>query len=298
MQKNIIIIAGPTASGKSQLAIDLAEKFNGEIINCDSQQLYKDTPIISACPSGEDKTIMPHHLYQIYESTKHGNVVDWLNLCVEKIKTLWNENKTPVIVGGTGLYINNLVYGTTPIPSIDTEVRNKVEKENNPYNLLDEKAKNVLNPNDTTRTKRALEVLWQTGRSIVDWHDEPLIKAIEANFFIIKIIPSKKELDERIDFRFNKMVELGAIDEAKNYKSLNINPMLPASKALGLPEIIDYLDGTTTLDEAIELAKIHTHQYAKRQITWFKNKLEANFIFDKCYKEINEDLINFINKSF
>ncbi len=290
MKKNVIIIAGPTASGKSQMAIDVAKKIGGEIINTDSQQLYKDTPIISACPSEDDKKIVPHHLYQIYESNKHGTVVDWLNLCVEKINEIWKKGKTPVVVGGSGMYINNLLYGTTPIPAILEDVKSKAAEIKDKYNALDEKAQESLNANDISRVTRALEVFLQTGESIVDWHNKPLIKAINANFFVIKILPQKKDLELRINNRFDKMIAMGALEEAKHFKGLEIMPNMPAAKALGLPELIDFIDGKTSIAEAIELSKIHSHQYAKRQITWFKNKLEANYLLEECYVQLSPEL--------
>lgn len=277
----MIVIAGPTASGKSALALDVAQEIGGEIINADSMQIYKDTPILSACPSLDDKKLIPHHLYEIYDSNVHGNVVEWLNLAVAKIVEIWSRNKIPVVVGGTGLYINNLIEGTTPIPAISPEIRTKVAAIENPYHCLDDMAKASIEPNDKTRSARALEVLLQTKESIVEWHQKPLKKMIEAKFLVVKILPPKKELDARCDMRFDNMIANGALNEVKNFKALNINPNFPAAKALGLPELIN----ATNFDEAISLAKVHSHQYAKRQITWFKNKLNANLVINECYQK-------------
>ena len=155
---SVIIIAGPTASGKSALALDIAKRYDGEIVNADSMQVYAGTPIISAAPTAEEKQIVPHHLYEIYSPDKNGTVVEWLKLAVSTIKKIWSRGKLPVITGGTGMYIDNLINGTTPIPEPRAEIRQRVSQLSDVYDWLrqnDKLAAQMLNPSDTTRVKRA-----------------------------------------------------------------------------------------------------------------------------------------------
>jgi len=291
--KKVLVIGGPTASGKSKLALDAAQSFNGVIINADSQQVYKHIPILTACPSIKDKQKVSHRLYEIYEPSETGSVVDWLKLAVEEIHAVWQEKKLPIVVGGTGLYIDNLINGTTPIPETPQEIRTKVSAQmeeigvNEMHRLL-EKIDSVtaqrLNPNDTTRVRRAFEVYESTGKKLSDWHNLPMIKKLpKADFEVWKIIPPQAELDIRCYLRFDKMIELGALDEIRFLESLNLDEKLPSMRALGVPELLEFIRGNSSLETAVQNAKLHTRQYAKRQRTWFKNKLKADFELLQCY---------------
>lgn len=286
-EKSVIVVAGPTASGKSDLAIDIALRYNGEIVNADSMQVYAGTPIISAAPSEKDKSLIQHHLYEIYHPSKNGTVVDWLKLATATIKDIWARGKVPVVVGGTGMYIDNLINGTTPIPEPTKEIRQQVQCMDNIYAWLqenDNKAAQMLNSTDSTRVRRAAEIWLQTGKSIAEWYKEPMIKYLsEAEFRVIKIIPNAEELDARCYLRFDKMIEAGAIDEVRYLQSLNLPDNLPAMKMLGVPELLTFVRGESDLSEAVNLAKLHTRQYAKRQRTWFRNKLDAEHVLDKCF---------------
>lgn len=276
---SVLIVAGPTASGKSALALDLAQKYNGEIVNADSMQIYAGTPIISAAPSAEEKALVPHHLYEIYPPATNGTVVDWLKLAVATIREIWARGRLPVVVGGTGMYIDNLINGTTPIPEPQPEVRCRVAAMSDVYGWLvanDSAAADMLNPRDTTRVRRAAEIFLQTGKSIAEWYREPMVKHLpEAEFRVVKLIPEVKELDERCYLRFDKMMAAGALDEVRQLLALNLPGNLPAMKMLGVPELAAYLRGETNLETAVSLAKLHTRQYAKRQRTWFRHKLIA-----------------------
>lgn len=294
MQKNrVIIVAGPTASGKSGLALDIALQYNGVVINADSMQVYQDTPIISACPSAEDKAKVPHLLYEIYDASVNGTVVDWLNMAMEAICKTWAEGKLPVVVGGTGLYIDNLINGTTPIPEFDAEVRTKVRAlvEEIGVPALHQKLSEVdavsaarLSPNDTTRVSRAYEVYQQTGIPLSVWHQKPMIKKLpEAEFVVVCILPKAEELDERCYQRFDMMIENGAVEEVRQLAAKNLPSNLPAMKALGVPELLAFVRGECSLEQAIENGKLHTRQYAKRQRTWFNNKLKADVTLQHCY---------------
>ena len=293
-ENRVIVIAGPTASGKSALAIDVAKALNSAVVNCDSMQVYKHMPIISACPSSEEKKQIPHYLFEIYEPSFRGNVVDWLNKAQQIITELWAENKIPVVVGGTGLYIDNLINGTTPIPETSLQVRQEVAEllktQGNEalYALLqqeDAQTASKLNVNDTTRIVRACEVLKDTGIKLSDWYKKPMIKKLpQAEFITVKICPQTQELDKRCYIRFDKMMQEGALEEVKYLHSLNLDESLPAMKALGVPELMSYLKGEVSYVDAVDNAKLHTRQYAKRQRTWFKNKFKADVVLNSCYK--------------
>ena len=295
MQKNkVIIVAGPTASGKSQLAIDLALVLNGVVINADSMQVYKDMPIVSAVPSAEDRAKVEHRLYEIYDPSFRGNVVDWLNRAIAEIRDVWEKGKTPVVVGGTGLYLENLIKGTTPVPATPEDIRQKVQKMidtegvsfvHQKLSEVDPKSGQKIAPNDVSRIKRAYEVFLHTGEPMSAWQKKPLIQNLpEAKFFVIKICPSVEELDRLSFARFDQMVQTGVIDEIQKLYKRKLDPSLPAMKALGVPELIEYMRGKTNVYLAVQNAKLHTRQYAKRQRTWFKNRLTADFVLSKCYK--------------
>ena len=222
-----------------------------------------------------------------------GNVVDWLERAAEVIKQLWREGKTPVVVGGTGLYLDNLINGTTPIPETPADIREQVaeilKQHGNLYlyNLLkgvDPEAAERLSVNDTTRLRRAYEVWLHTGKVLSEWHRIPMIKKLpEAKFTVIKICPPVAELDERCYLRFDKMIKQGALKEIEYLAGLDLSADLPAMKALGVPELMAFVKGECSLDEAMFNAKLHTRQYAKRQRTWFNNKLKADFELKHCY---------------
>ena len=303
-KNKVIVVAGPTASGKSALAIDLAEAFNGVIINADSMQIYQGTPVISAAPSEDDKKRVEHRLYEIFSPDVNGSVVDWLNLAVEEIKNCWAEGKMPIVVGGTGLYLDNLMQGTTPIPETSANVRQKVmqklheigvNKLHEELALHDPITASRLSPNDTTRVRRAFEVWLQTGIPLSEWHQKPMIKKIpEARFIVVKILPSREELDERCFIRWDKMMEQGALKEIEELAHLHLDKNLPAMKALGVPELLAFVEGKMTFDEACNLAKLHTRQYAKRQMTWFRNKLKADVEILSCYHGLKNERENVI----
>jgi len=304
MENPIIVIAGPTASGKSQLAIDLALAMNGVILNADSMQIYQGTPILSATPNIKDKQKVEHRLYELFPNNFRSSVVDWLNKIVPEIRSLWGANKIPIVVGGTGLYIDNLINGTTPVPETSKEAHKETMRLLSEYGVqnlykklqeVDSLTASRLSENDTTRIRRAYEVWLDTKIPLSVWHKKEMLKKLpEAHFFVIKIIPDKTELDERCYLRFDKMIEQGALSEVEKLAKQNLDETLPAMKALGVPEILSYLKGETSLDEAVALAKLHTRQYAKRQLTWFRHKLKADFEIKKCYQTDDNLIKNII----
>lgn len=280
---SVIIIAGPTASGKSGLALEIAQECGGIIVNADSMQVYRGISIVAATPDDEDKKKAEHRLYEIYEPSVRGSVADWLNLAVEEIRNIHKKQKVPIVVGGTGFYIDSLVNGCSPIPETKNEIKQQVEdlmKNNKPEDVyaylqkIDEAGAKKVNCNDTTRIRRALEIKLDTGKSITEWFTKPFVKLLnDVDFRIIKLLPDIKELEKKCSQRFDIMMEKGALAEVEILLSKNLDDSLPAMKAIGVPELGGYLKGKISLSEAVEKAKLHTRQYAKRQLTWFRHHL-------------------------
>ena len=289
----VLIIAGLTASGKSALALDLAQDCDGVVINADSMQTYKDIPIISAAPTEADKAKAPHKLYGIYDAAYNATVVDWVNKAAEEIKNCWENGKLPIVVGGTGMYIDYLIKGTTPIPEIDPNIREHVRKwcrENGLRNLhaqlkeFDPETAAKLPSSDLGRVTKACEVYLQTGIPISEWFKKGMIKVLpEAHFTVTELMPLKRELDDRCFERFDHMIQKGVLAEVVHLAERRLDENLPAMKAVGVPELMRFIKGEVSLDNAIMMAKLRTRQYAKRQRTWFTHKLRADVYIEKCY---------------
>ena len=291
MSKKIILLAGPTASGKSKLAVWLAKKLNGEIINADSMQVYKEFSILSSRPNNNEVKKVKHHLYGFISSKKYFSAGDWLKMAKSKINQCHKKKKIPIIVGGTGLYFNTITKGISKIPNIDQKTRNKVRNlfkkigYKNFYEKLlniDPKAKNRILPTDSQRTQRAYEVILKTKKSLFDWTINT--KSYFINFEIKKIflnIP-REELLKKISIRTELMFKKKCIEEVKNFNFIKLDKSFSANKLIGVQEINDYLKGLTSIQQCKELINIKTRQYAKRQNTWARghmknwNKLYSN----------------------
>ncbi len=279
-----IIICGPTASGKSQFAHVLASKYNGEIVNADSMQIYKQLKIITSSPPEEQKLELKYHLYNFLDVDKHFSAADYANMAQKEIENINNKGKIPFVVGGSGMYIDMLLNGYSTMPSIDVDVREKARalyKELGAigfFQLLqkaDPEVANILNVNDKQRVQRAYEVISQTGKSILYFQSQGRHTPLENyQFTILYIMPKRELLYEMCNRRFIEFVNNGAVDEAKyilnNYPNLDTS----SAKALGLKELISCLKGQITIETAIELASAKTRQYAKRQCTWFSHQLK------------------------
>ena len=304
--QKIIVIAGPTASGKSGMALKLAEELNGIIINADSMQVYKDIPILAATPTVEEQEHVPHKLYGIYDASVRGNMVDWLNLAKQEIITARQNNQIPIVVGGTGLYIETLIKGSTPIPETSEKIRKKVADmyQKSGLNYLYQKLKEIdpltaerLSPNDTTRIRRALEIWYHTKKTMSYWQSVPMIKHFNTEEFVcIYINPPREVLEKKSRLRFDIMMEQGALNEVENLMHRNLPDSLPAMRALGVQELKSYLLGKCSLETAVENAKLHTRQYAKRQTTWFNNRYDADFIYTD-YTIENKNFVDDIKKA-
>jgi tRNA dimethylallyltransferase len=283
----IHIIAGPTASGKSGLALKLAHEHNGVIINCDSMQVYDALHVLTAQPSKDDRAVIPHKLYSVLQPDEECSAGIWRDMAEAEIENAITEDRTPIICGGTGLYIKVLMEGLSPIPKIPKEVReaaNKRQQElGNPgfYEEIKERDPESaarFHPQHTARLIRAWEVLAATGRTLSEWQRKAK-KAPPAhwNFEIHKVMPEREELYRRCDERFVKMLENGALEEVRKLSAEIDNGDVPPealiAKALGYTHLRDYLHGKIAREKAIELGRTETRQYAKRQMTWFRNQL-------------------------
>ncbi|MGL9758492.1 MAG: tRNA (adenosine(37)-N6)-dimethylallyltransferase MiaA [Wolbachia sp.] len=286
MRNNMVIITGITASGKSELCDNLIKKYNNiSIINCDSKQVYKEIPIITAQPPKQEEF---YKLYGHVSVKKNYSVGLWLEDLETEVNHALGNAQIPIITGGSGLYISSLIKGLSSMPQISQEVRKNVSElrknlsKEEFYKLVlskDPRIQGKVFMNDSHRLSRALEVITETGRTIFVWQENrqpPLFN----NFKIYTILPKREDVYKKINSRFISMIENGAIDEVKNLLNMNLAPHLPAMKAHGVPEIIKYLKGEITLNEAIQIAQTNTRHYAKRQYTWFKNQFPNAEVID------------------
>ena len=282
LKSKIVLISGPTASGKSSFAIKLAKKIKGEIINADSMQIYKQLKILSARPNPKNYQRIKHHLYGFHDVNKNFSTGDWLKLVIKKINEVRKRKKIPIIVGGTGLYFKALTDGLVNIPNIPYRFRNQIrslhlkvgnKKFYQELLKIDPTSRNKINPTDSQRLIRAFEVKKFTKKSIHEWFKNTKSKFENDNFFKIYIDYDRKELIERINLRTHDMIETGAINEVNKFIKLKINKDKTATKAIGVNEIKAYLANEKKLDEIKEKISIKTRQYAKRQSTWARGNM-------------------------
>ena len=282
LKSKIILISGPTASGKSSFAIKVANKIDGEIINADSMQVYKQLNILSARPDSKQYQKIKHHLYGFHNVTKNFSTGDWLMLATKKIKEVQNRNKTPILVGGTGLYFKALTDGLVKIPNISLKFRNRVrnlqkklgqKKFYEKLLKLDPSSKGKIKPTDVQRSIRAYEVKKFTKKSLYEWFKNTKSNFMEDDFFKIYIDYPRQELIERINLRTENIIENGAIKEVKNFIKLRVRKDKSANKAIGVYEIREYLKKQKDLNYTKEKIAIKTRQYAKRQSTWARSNM-------------------------
>ena len=282
LKSKIILIYGPTASGKSKFAVKLAKKINGEIINADSMQVYKELKILTARPLQKDFQKIKHHLYGFQSVKKKFSTGEWLKLVNNKILDLRKRKKTPILVGGTGLYFKALTEGLVNIPNIPIKYREKVrslhkkigaKKFYSKLTKLDPLTKNYINPSDTQRSIRAYEIKLFTKKSMYNWFKNTKSSYENNIFFKIYIDYPRKELLERISLRAKQMVLSGAIKEVKEFNKIRISKSKSASKAIGINEIREFITKKIEINEVIEQISIKTRQYAKRQSTWARGNM-------------------------
>ena len=302
-QSKIILISGPTASGKSNFAVKLAKKVQGEIINADSMQVYKTLKILTARPNKEEQKNIKHHLYGVVDLNEKFSTGQWLELAIKKIKSIQKKKKIPILVGGTGLYFQSLINGLVRIPEIPLKFRNKVrltskrEGQKKFYKKLlklDPKVKDKFDPNDTQRSIRAYEIKSYTNISMYDWLTKTKSEFKDSDFLKIHLETKREKLIQRINLRTLSMISGGAIDEVKKFLKLKIRKDQSVNKVIGIAELTQYLNHEVTLDEAKELISIKTRQYAKRQATWARTRMTS---WKKIKPTRVDDYIKKLNKS-
>ena len=302
-QSKIILISGPTASGKSNFAIKIAKKINGEIINADSMQVYKRLKILTARPSNKNKQNIKHHLYGVIDLDKKFSTGEWLKATIKKIKEIKKIKKVPILVGGTGLYFQSLINGLVEIPEIPVKFRNRIraihkkEGQKKFYKKLlkiDPKIKGKFDQNDSQRTIRAFEIKSFTKVSMYDWFNKTTSEFRDSDFLKLYLSVDREELIKRINKRTLVMMKEGAIKEVKKFISLKIKKEQSVNKVIGIDELTQYLENKIDLDEAVELILIKTRQYAKRQATWARTRMTS---WNKITLTAIDGYIKKLNKS-
>jgi tRNA dimethylallyltransferase len=279
----LALIAGPTASGKSALALALAERTRGVIVNADSAQVYRDLPILSAAPSAAEMAHAEHRLYGFLDGSQPFSAADWAARARIEVMDVQSQGRLPILVGGTGLYLRTLLDGIAPVPRIDDRVRQEVREtsvEENRARLLtlDAPAANRLKPADKVRIARALEVILSTGRPLSEWQQQREGGiAGQVDLRPIILLPPREWLYQRCDQRFAAMVSEGAVTEVEALLAQRLNPELPIMRSIGVREIGSYLAGHVSLPEAVAAGQQATRRYAKRQYTWFAHQPPAEW---------------------
>ena len=302
-QSKIVLISGPTASGKSNFAVKIAKKIQGEIINADSMQVYKNLKILTARPKKKEQKNIKHHLYGTVDLNEKFSTGQWLELAIKKIKNIKKKKKIPILVGGTGLYFQSLINGLVKIPEIPLKFRNKVrlmskrEGQKKFYKKLlklDPKVKDKFDPNDTQRSIRAYEIKSYTDISMYDWLAKTESEFKNSDFLKLYIETKREKLIERINLRTLNMINGGAINEVKKFLKLKIRKDQSVNKVIGIAELTQYLNHEVTLEEAKELISIKTRQYAKRQATWARTRMTS---WNKIKPTRIDDFIKKLKKS-
>ena len=299
IKSKIVLISGPTASGKSKFAIKLAKKIDGEIINADSMQIFKEIKILNARPTLKDKSNIKHHLYGFLSVKKNFSAGEWLKKSLKKISEIKKRKKVPIIVGGTGLYFKSLVDGLVKIPKISQRNRDKVRKlqkkigQKNFYKRLiklDPLCKNNININDQNRSIRAYEVYIQTNKSLNNWFKNTKIHFQNKEFEKIFIDISRDEVVKNLSNRVEKMIKVGAIQEVKRFNKLKVKKANSSFKIIGIREINELKPDKTNLSLIKEKITIKTRQYAKRQMTWSRGHMK------EWHKIAPDNLNSFLKK--
>ena len=302
-QSMIILISGPTASGKSDFAIKVAKKINGEIINADSMQVYKKLEILTARPNKKKQKNIKHHLYGVINLNKKFSTGQWLKIAIESIKKIQKNKKIPILVGGTGLYFQALIEGLVKIPNIPLEFRNKIrliQKKNGQKKFykklikIDPTVEDKFDSNDTQRSIRAFEIKSFTKISMYEWLKKTKSEFKDKNFLKLYIDFKRKDLIKRITLRTHKMIEEGAIKEVKKFLKAKIKKDLSVNKVIGVDELTQYLKKEVNLEQAKELISIKTRQYAKRQATWARTRMSS---WNKITPNEINNYIKKLNKS-
>ncbi len=295
----VVIIAGPTASGKSALALDMAGEFAGTVINADSMQVYRELNILTARPGAADEARAPHRLFGVMAASEACSVGRWLALAAAEIETAWGEKRLPLIVGGTGMYLRALIGGLAAVPEIPDAINDEVralydtlggEAFRRELAKLDADAAERLPAGDSQRLTRAMAVVKATGRPLAQWQGEQSQgPAVLARFLTIALMPDREGLYAACDARLDAMLESGAVDEVKALLGLGLDASLPAMKALGVAELGRHVNGDISLGDAAAAAKQATRNFAKRQLTWMRNQVKADHVIEDFYGPAHRD---------
>ena len=289
-----IMIAGPTASGKSQLAIDLARRFGGAVINADSMQLYADLTVLTARPQPQEMQDIPHHLFGICDAAHRASVAEWLGLAATAIANVRAAGQLPIIVGGTGMYLQAGLRGIAPVPDVPADLHQHCidlyrelggAKFRDALAGYDADIAARLVDGDSQRLVRAMGVAMATDHPLSWWQQQPHKGALLGRVVTIAMMPPRPTLYDRINQRFDHMLTHGAVDEVARLMARQLDPGLPLMKALGVKPIADFLKGDITKDDAAFIAKRDSRRYAKRQMTWIRNNFNAQIIVEKKYSE-------------
>ena len=305
LQKKIILIAGPTASGKSKLAISIAKKINGEIINADSMQVYKEFSVLTSRPSEKDEKIIKHHLYGFLSVKNYFSVGEWLLLVKKKINKSIKNKKIPIIVGGTGLYFNAITKGISKIPEINIDFRKKIRSLHEKLGqeefykkliLIDPLCKIKILPKDSHRTIRAYEVKSFTKKSLFEWTLNTSSEFLDFNINKFFINIPRDILLKKIEKRTKQMKKNGSFEEVEKFLKLKIDKNLSSNKIIGVKEITNYLSGNNTLEETINSINIKTRQYAKSQNTWSRGHMSSwNNLYSKDFSILKKKILKEIS---
>ena len=281
--RSAVLIAGPTASGKSALAMRVAERLGGVIVNADSMQVYRDLRIITARPTPEDEWRVPHRLYGHVDAAENYSVGRWCADAGAALEAVWRERRVPILVGGTGLYFKALTQGLSEVPPTPPDIRAAVRARCDALGAAalhaelarrDPEMAARLRPGDRMRVARALEVLEATGRSLAEWHRDGMPAILDPDAAVkVFLTVDRAEVARRIDARFDAMLAQGAVEEVRALAARGLDPMLPAMKAHGVPWLRRYLADEISLDEAAAGGKADTRRYTKRQVTWFRHQM-------------------------
>ena len=303
----VIVITGPTASGKSALGVDAALALDGEIINADSMQIYKELDVITARPDKAALEKVPHHLYGTIPGSSRCSVEQWRTLAIQEIDKVHKRDKMPILVGGTGMYIRALEKGIAEVPDIPDVIRERGrtrlaqiggEAFKAELSLLDPEMGEKLNPGDSQRLARAWEVVTHTGKSLLHWQREAEGKVPNYDFIRFALVPPREELYDNCNKRFEIMLDQGGLKEVENLLALSLDSSLPIMKALGVPELAEYIQGKMSLEDAISRAQQNTRRYGKRQMTWIRTQYnDAEIVNEKYSERLRGHFFNFIRQS-
>ena len=301
----VVIISGPTASGKTGLSIEIAKRFNGEIVSADSMQIYKSMDIATAKPTKDETAEIRHHLIDFVEANENFSVAKYKQLALSAIDNILSRGKLPIVCGGTGLYIDTLMNNTVFLDYEDSGIRERLEKrkESDGIEGLYEELKKVdpdtacrLHLNDSKRIIRALEVYYLTGKTISEQNSLSHKEESPYDFLLFVLSAHNREiLYKRINDRVDKMLDMGLVEEAGSFFASDISKT--AKQAIGYKELKPYLDGEISLETAVEKLKMETRRYAKRQLTWFRNKKNVNWLYIDDEKSVSDECAQIISQN-